>query len=85
MVFVRLSMALAQGDKLLLLNLYGALQSRDISTMLGYDALRDANLRADRHLDYGLVLAFMSRLRKAGIEHFGLIAEEPPSAQPQPK
>lgn len=47
--------------------------------------LRDANLRADRHLDYGLVLAFMSRLRKAGIEHFGLIAEEPPSNQPQPK
>ncbi len=44
--------------------------------------LRDANLRADRHLDYGLVLAFMSRLRKAGIEHFGLIAEEPGTVQP---
>ena len=39
--------------------------------------LREANLRADRHLDYGLVLAFMSRLRRAGIEHFGLVAEEP--------
>ena len=42
--------------------------------------LREANLRADRHLDYGLVLALMSRLRRAGIEHFGLVSEEP--AQP---
>ncbi len=39
--------------------------------------LRDANLRADRRLDYGLVLALMSRMRRAGIEHFGLVSEEP--------
>ncbi len=39
--------------------------------------LRDANLRADRRLDYGLVLALMGRMRRAGIEHFGLITEEP--------
>lgn len=47
--------------------------------------LRDANLRADRHLDYGLVLAFMSRLRKVGIEHFGLVTEEvAPAVAPPP-
>jgi biopolymer transport protein TolR len=39
--------------------------------------LRDANLRADRRLDYGLVLALMARMRRAGIEHFGLVTEEP--------
>ncbi|MBI5610680.1 MAG: biopolymer transporter ExbD [Deltaproteobacteria bacterium] len=39
--------------------------------------IRDANLRADRHLDYGLVLALMARMRRAGIEHFGLISEDP--------
>lgn len=39
--------------------------------------IRDANLRADRHLDYGLVLALMSRMRRSGIEHFGLISEDP--------
>lgn len=39
--------------------------------------LRDAHLRADRRLDYGLVLALMSRMRRAGIEHFGLVSEEP--------
>ncbi len=43
--------------------------------------LRDAQLRADRHLDYGLVLALMARMRRAGIEHFGLVSEDPlPSA-----
>ena len=39
--------------------------------------LRDAALRADRKLDYGLVLALMARMRRAGIEHFGLVSEEP--------
>jgi biopolymer transport protein ExbD len=34
-------------------------------------------LRADRRLDYGLVLALMARMRRAGIEHFGLVTEEP--------
>ncbi len=39
--------------------------------------LRDAHLRADRKLDYGMVLALMARMRRAGIEHFGLISEDP--------
>jgi len=39
--------------------------------------LRDAHLRADRRLDYGLVLALMARMRRAGIEHFGLVSEDP--------
>jgi biopolymer transport protein TolR len=48
--------------------------------------LRDAALKADRHLDYGLVLALMARMRRAGIEHFGLVTEEPaPAAAPQGK
>ena len=36
-----------------------------------------AHLRADRKLDYGVVLALMSRMRRSGIEHFGLVSEEP--------
>ncbi len=32
-------------------------------------------LRADRALDYGLVLTVMARVRKAGITKFGLVAE----------
>lgn len=32
-------------------------------------------LRADRRLDYGLVLMTMARIRKAGITKFGLVAE----------
>ncbi len=44
--------------------------------------LRDAQLKADRKLDYGLVLALMARMRRAGIEHFGLITEEPAAAAP---
>ncbi len=39
--------------------------------------LREVHLRADRHLDYGVVLAMMARLRRVGIEHFGLVSEEP--------
>jgi biopolymer transport protein TolR len=39
--------------------------------------LREAQLKADRRLDYGLVLALMARMRRAGIEHFGLVTEEP--------
>jgi biopolymer transport protein TolR len=39
--------------------------------------LRDAAFRADRKLDYGLVLGLMARMRRAGIEHFGLVSEEP--------
>lgn len=39
--------------------------------------LREAHLRADRKLDYGLVLALMSRMRRVGIEHFGLVSQEP--------
>jgi len=35
------------------------------------------HLRADRHLDYGIVLALLARLRRVGIEHFGLVSEEP--------
>jgi biopolymer transport protein TolR len=45
--------------------------------------LRTVHLRADRRLDYGLVLALMARMRRVGIEHFGLITEEPPAAAPQ--
>ena len=32
-------------------------------------------LRADRSLDYGLVLTVMARIRKAGVTKFGLVAE----------
>jgi biopolymer transport protein ExbD len=32
-------------------------------------------LRADRRIDYGLVLATMARVRRSGITHFGLVAE----------
>ena len=32
-------------------------------------------LRADRGLDYGLVLTVMARIRKAGVTSFGLVAE----------
>ncbi|MSQ81631.1 MAG: biopolymer transporter ExbD [Myxococcales bacterium] len=39
--------------------------------------LRDAHLRADRRLEYGFVLALMARMRRVGIEHFGLVSEEP--------
>ena len=45
--------------------------------------LREVHLRADRRLDYGTVLALMARLRRVGIEHFGLVSEEPaPAAVP---
>ena len=44
--------------------------------------LREVHLRADRHLDYGIVLALMARLRRVGIEHFGLVSEEPAAAVP---
>lgn len=40
-------------------------------------SLRDAHLRADRRLDYGVVLSLMARMRRVGIEHFGLVSEEP--------
>jgi len=39
--------------------------------------LREVQLRADRKLDYGVVLALMARLRRVGIEHFGLVSEDP--------
>jgi biopolymer transport protein TolR len=39
--------------------------------------LREGHVRADRRLDYGVVLALMARLRRAGIERFGLVTEEP--------
>ena len=41
--------------------------------------LRELHLRADRKLDYGLVLSIMARLRRIGIAHFGLVSEAPPS------
>ena len=40
--------------------------------------LRELHVRADRKLDYGLVLSIMARLRRIGISHFGLISEAPP-------
>jgi len=44
---------------------------------------RDVHLRADERLRYGLVLALMARMRRAGIRHFGLVTEGPkPKAKP---
>lgn len=39
--------------------------------------LRDVQLRADRKLSYGKVLALMARMRRVGITHFGLVTEAP--------
>ena len=38
---------------------------------------REVHLRADERLRYGLVLALMARMRRAGIRHFGLVTEGP--------
>ena len=40
-------------------------------------ALRDVHLRADRKLSYDDVLRLMARMRRAGIQHFGLVTEAP--------
>ncbi|MSP91803.1 MAG: hypothetical protein EXR79_08385 [Myxococcales bacterium] len=45
--------------------------------------LRQVHLRADRRLDYGMVLALMARMRRVGIEHFGLVTEDPEVAAPK--
>ena len=45
-------------------------------------ALRDVHLRADRKLSYDDVLRLMARMRRAGIQHFGLVTEEPAAAAP---
>ena len=39
--------------------------------------LRDVHLRADRRLSYDDVLRLMARMRRAGIQHFGLVTEAP--------
>lgn len=48
---------------------------------------KECYLRADRRLDYGVVLALMATIRRAGITKFGLVAEEldePPQPGPEP-
>jgi biopolymer transport protein ExbD len=41
------------------------------------EGLRDVHLRADRRLPYDDVLRLMARMRRAGIQHFGLVTEVP--------
>ncbi len=42
--------------------------------------LRDVHLKADRTLSYDDVLRLMARMRRAGIQHFGLVTEAPAGA-----
>ena len=46
----------------------------------GRGPLRDVHLRADRKLSYDDVLRLMARMRRAGIQHFGLVTEAPAAA-----
>jgi biopolymer transport protein TolR len=45
--------------------------------------LRDVHLRADRRLSYDDVLRLMARMRRGGIQHFGLVTEVPAAAAPK--
>ncbi|MCB9737771.1 MAG: biopolymer transporter ExbD [Deltaproteobacteria bacterium] len=42
--------------------------------------LRDVHFKADRRLSYDEVLRLMARMRRAGIQHFGLVTEAPKAA-----